>query len=83
MQINGESKCYVCGETIRWCSSIRVGNDMEWVTKEKDTVSAEIVAIGKLATSEGNRIRFEVIVKCPCCENKNKFEAVGTAPTFV
>lgn len=76
MEISGQNKCYVCGETIRWCISIKNGNNMEWSTEEKGIVNAEAIAIGRIVTSEGNKVQFEVVARCPYCENKNKFETV-------
>lgn len=72
MEISGENECFVCGNNIRWQAHI---GEPGMTARRVDSTrtQAEAVAIGKVTTTQGRKVQYEIIVECPRCKNKNKY----------
>lgn len=74
MELKGENECHACGETIEWLGHIWEGGTEVILFGTRN--EAELIAKGKLQTSHGKAVQYDVIVKCPRCHTKNRFETV-------
>lgn len=71
MEIKGSNTCHSCGRNIEWLGYIWEGG-ME-IVPYGTRKEAELIATGKIMTSNGKKVTYDVIVTCPHCHTKNKF----------
>jgi len=76
MEFKGKSTCFVCGNTINWVSLIADGTTTTLGLKNYETF-AELIASGTVDTPEGPKTKYEVIVECKKCRNRNRFTALA------
>lgn len=73
MTVKGENSCFVCGHNIKWMAHTFEGGGYEVVTFGTRR-EAELIAKGKISTTQGVKVQYDAIVTCPECKVKNKFE---------
>ncbi|WP_379969204.1 hypothetical protein [Ectobacillus sp. sgz5001026] len=64
-KIKGDNNCFRCGILLKWCGDISNSKPVGVVE------TPEIEYTGDLVFCDKNQV--EVTVKCPRCNNKNKF----------
>jgi len=72
-EIRGNNSCFHCGNNINWEARLNVPNGVPFIL---NGAQADLIAKGNLMTTNGKQTQFDVIVTCPKCKVKNKFEVV-------
>lgn len=67
MLLKDKHKCFICSNEINWTTHIKKGPTGPYPYGQEPIGDA--VAIG----SDDNSVKYEITVKCPACQNHNKF----------
>jgi hypothetical protein len=65
--LEDKHKCFVCSREINWTTHIKEGPSGPYPYGREPI--GDVAAV----SSDDNNIIFEITVKCPACQNKNKF----------